>query len=342
MQCGAIAAILLLSVVASDGLVQSGGRRSQWTQATSRPMLKKNFTIRYTLMDPNPVSDYVEKVGLPALASAHCTAEAYLAPALLAAEFIEVLPNYLIYTDHRTHPHAQSWVEKLPEVDRSRIHLVNLDEDPQDKFRLAPFSSVRLDAKNFVSIRRTLADGDHLPTDSSRLLLGTDVSFLANPVTFISEASKLSQGQAMYMSDDVSFRGQKYTMKFYDGPQCAGLLGDFIFLAPGVQLGVGLLQEKMRWYLEHPYNTEPPCDYCLRHMEAHPFHAIDQFAMVMALGEATAVDGSGGCIALPEPQFHSSGRCNESGYRDTAEVVHDKCKPSGSTCSYHGFMTRLE
>eukprot|EP00971_Amphidinium_carterae_P330035 6462887-Amphidinium_carterae.1 len=181
---------ILLCALGSNGLAL--------TKAGSSPLLKRPFTIRYALMDTREDIKYFIHVGLPSLVSSHCSVEANLAPALVAAEFIQVLPDYVIYTDNNTHVHTQRWKESIAEADRSRVRLINLDEDPKDSLRMAPFVALGVDDKNLVSIRRTLADADHLSSTTSRLLLGTDVTFLTEPLGFMGEASRLGAGQAIY------------------------------------------------------------------------------------------------------------------------------------------------
>mmetsp|Transcript_8239 Transcript_8239/g.19377 ORF Transcript_8239/g.19377 Transcript_8239/m.19377 type:complete len:367 (+) Transcript_8239:52-1152(+) len=330
---GKIAAAVLLCAVAADGLVH---RRQPRTAEDSMagvysPLLQRNFTVRYALLDPNPASGYLRDFGLPSLLSSHCLAETHLSPSLFAADFIQVLPDYLVYTDSRTHSVGQAWIEELPAADRSRIRLVNLDEDADDANRMQPFLKLGLDQKNLMSVRRTLADGKHMSTDSSRLLIGTDISFLSEPQSFIAKAAKLLRGQAMYMVDDASWEGRLYRVSDYQGPQCAGLLGDFIFLTPGVALTASLLQEKMLWYANQPVvadRIDPPCDLCSRTDVSSGLHGIDQFAMSMALGQATAYGDVPGCVALPSSRYSMGPRS------PSLEVVHDKII-SSHLCGYH-------
>mmetsp|Transcript_17567 Transcript_17567/g.39550 ORF Transcript_17567/g.39550 Transcript_17567/m.39550 type:complete len:343 (-) Transcript_17567:43-1071(-) len=329
-----VAGIGVLSVV--DGLAHQ--KSHELPGEEGGVMLKKEFTVRYAFLASHSQSEYLTLVGLPSLASSHCLAETHLAPALLAAHFIQVLPNYVVYTDSSTQSSALSWVKSLPEDDRSRIRLINLDEDPMDAHRMAPFKRLGLDDRNLFSVRRTLADGDHLSPNSSRLLLGTDISFVSEPQAFIAQASKLRAGQAIYMIDDNAFAGKRYHVSNYSGPQCTGLLGDFIFLGPGLDLSVKLLQEKMLWYASQPVENEriePHCDVCQSRYVANGYHGIDQFALVMALGSATTVGDSKACFATPFGKYH-----NNKGHRGPFEnnlyweAVHDKYITS-QACGYH-------
>mmetsp|Transcript_63851 Transcript_63851/g.152283 ORF Transcript_63851/g.152283 Transcript_63851/m.152283 type:complete len:356 (+) Transcript_63851:118-1185(+) len=331
------AMLLTLWTHVADGLVRRNSVGPHTLEDSMEglysPLLQRNFTVRYALLDPNPSSGYLREVGLPSLLSSHCLSETHLAPSLLAAEFIQVLPDYLVYTDSRTHAVGLAWIQELPEADRSRIRLVNLDEDPDDAARMQPFLRLGLDQKNLMSVRRTLADGKHLPTSSSRLLIGTDISFLSEPKAFISQASKLLPGQAMYMADDASWDGRLYRLSNYEGPQCAGLLGDFIFLTPGVRLNVALLQEKMQWYAGEksvPERIDPPCDLCARMDVSAGLHGIDQFAMALALGQATGYGDVPGCLTLPKSKYSMARRPN-------LEVVHDKLI-SSHLCGYHNVI----
>eukprot|EP00971_Amphidinium_carterae_P175724 3482959-Amphidinium_carterae.1 len=45
---------------------------------------------------------------------------------------------------------------------------------------------------------------------------------------------------ALYMWDDHYFKGIQYRLTNYSGPQCRGLLGDFVYMAPGVSMPEGI------------------------------------------------------------------------------------------------------
>ena len=38
----------------------------------------------------------------------------------------------------------------------------------------------------------------------------------------------------------------------HSGPQCPGLLGDFVYLSPGTEVSMRNLQSKMLWYMNQP------------------------------------------------------------------------------------------
>merc|ERR1712187_221003 len=82
------------------------------------------------------------------------------------------------------------------------------------------------------------------------------------------------------------------------------------------------LLSKMEWYLEQPVNefrTSPPCLWCVK--ESSGMHALDQFAVMMALGDAVSPKGGGGCIPLGfEKHRHSWKEPRPLG----TQVVHDK------------------
>ena len=101
--------------------------------------------------------------------------------------------EYVIYTDSQTHSYAQEIFQGFP---WHRYELINLDLDSRDALRMAPFRREEFDDKNWASVRRTLADCDHLDVRKGRLLLGTDVKFLKRPVDFIEAAQSLREQQA--------------------------------------------------------------------------------------------------------------------------------------------------
>merc|ERR1719271_1623601 len=78
-----------------------------------------------------------------------------------------------------------------------RISFLNLDEDPNDKIRMAPYENLPLDDVNRASIRRTLADAS-LPDSENRLLLGADISFMKRPDDLL---EKIQQSKVVYMTD---------------------------------------------------------------------------------------------------------------------------------------------
>jgi len=333
-----VAGIVLTYGAVADALAHQRSQESKLPEEVGGLLMNKSFTVRYALLDTLQQSRYLLERGLPSLESSHCLAETYLAPALLAADFIQVLPNYVVYTDDNTHSAARSWMQGLQDADQSRIRLINLDADPKDPDRMRPFIELGLDATNLISVRRTLADGEHLSTATSRLLLGTDVSFQSEPKAFLAAASKLSSRQAIYMIDDTAFKGKLYRVANYAGQQCAGLLGDFVFLAPGADLSVSLLQEKMLWYANQNKDAQritPFCRSCENERISNRLHGIDQWALAMALGNATTVDDARGCYALPSTLYHNGAHSRR---KPGLEAVHDKHITS-RLCGYNGVHT---
>eukprot|EP00434_Breviolum_minutum_P023014 symbB.v1.2.020304.t1/scaffold1701.1/size126048/4 len=100
---------------------------------------------------------------------------------------------------------------------------------------------------------------------------------------------------------------------------CPGLLGDFVYLSPGLEITVKNLQEKMLWYINQPrvlQRTIPPCPASC--MASNGLHAIDQFALVLALGEAVRPTGEG-CFSLDAEKYsHWYPRTPKT------QVTHDK------------------
>lgn len=259
--------------------------------------------VRFSLLQPSNDTASLRNVQVPFLRTALCWAETNLVPAITASPAFGRAPQYVVYTDNHTHSYAQETYREFP---RHRYKLVNLDLDPRDAIRMAPFRDTPLDDKNRASVRRTLADSDHLSVQSGRLLLGTDVKFLHPPSDFVDAASKLPREQAIYMIDRFwegeTVDGQpvskvKYRMN-RSGPQCPGLLGDFIYLSPGLQVTLENLQSKMTWYIQQPRTLDRTIPRCPQScLASNGLHAVDQFALVLALGEAVKPAGEG-CFAL--------------------------------------------
>merc|ERR1719491_494130 len=213
------------------------------------PMSKSvSFLVRYTALQPDPKGKYFETTGWPELQASMCHVERNLAPELLSSRAFGALPYYVIYTDNQTDLLLAERLEEAMPKQASRVKLVNLDLDAEDGRRMAPFRELELDSKNLCSVRRTLADTAHLPASAGRLLLGADVTFTTPPGAFVRRAASLRKGTALYMAEMCWRKGELYTVANYTGPQCAGLLGDFIYLAPGVDVTRENLQGKMMWY----------------------------------------------------------------------------------------------
>lgn len=135
----------------------------------------------------------------------------------------------MIYTDSQTHSYAQEIFQGFP---WHRYELINLDLDPRDALRMAPFRREDFDDKNWASVRRTLADCDHLDVRKlgqrlflhfwlrkGRLLLGTDVKFLQRPLNFIEAAQSLREQQATYCMRKAKVLAQAVYMvdRFWQG-----------------------------------------------------------------------------------------------------------------------------
>ena len=257
------------------------------------------------------------------LAASVCSVEQHLLPELtrmVAKDDVVRRLKYIIYTDNVTHAAMHGtmrWI--LGNQSTDRFQLINLDMDPRDAERLQPLKSLGLDPRNLASVRRTLADAAHLPANEHRLLLGTDVSILRPPLELLRCAPRSQllpwrhgihntseprmrrrmrpRNMSVYVADRVTFR-RLYRVTRWPGPQCAGLLGDLIYLAPDTHVTVEALTQAMVWYAALPIQPEritPRCALCAS--ASGGMHAIDQFAWVMALGGAVGVEG---CVPLSE------------------------------------------
>eukprot|EP00930_Biecheleria_cincta_P104321 TRINITY_DN9654_c0_g1_i1.p1 TRINITY_DN9654_c0_g1~~TRINITY_DN9654_c0_g1_i1.p1 ORF type:complete len:391 (+),score=68.80 TRINITY_DN9654_c0_g1_i1:161-1333(+) len=303
-------------------LAGAGGR--QPPALLQRPVSTPNYQpaaapvqVRFTLLQPTSDIKSLLNVQVLFLRNALCWAERHLSSALMRHPSFAAPPIYVIYTDNHTHRHAE---EAVGVFDVGRYKIINLDMDPADRLRMAPFTASEYDDKNLASIRRTLADADHLSVGASRLLLGTDIKFLREPLSFVEAAARLHEKQAMYMVDRLwAGPGSNVLYKLnYAGPQCPGLLGDFIYLSPGTEVSVSNLQAKMLWYRGLPKSSQrhiPPCpEACSL---SNGLHAIDQFGMALALGEAVVPIGQG-CFAMDADLYSHFGRTL------LTQIVHDK------------------
>jgi hypothetical protein len=98
-----------------------------------------------------------------------------------------------------------------------------------------------------ICIRRMLADFTLLPTDHHRLLVGTDCFFLAPPEEVLSHArTDAPAAKVLYAVDNLTWDGERYRLRFWDGPILPGLLGDFYCLAPGVSLSTDAIVGALR------------------------------------------------------------------------------------------------
>eukprot|EP00928_Gymnodinium_smaydae_P009400 TRINITY_DN13514_c0_g1_i1.p1 TRINITY_DN13514_c0_g1~~TRINITY_DN13514_c0_g1_i1.p1 ORF type:complete len:342 (+),score=46.50 TRINITY_DN13514_c0_g1_i1:174-1199(+) len=138
------------------------------------------------------------------------------------------------------------------------------------------------------------------------------------------------------MLDIGIYGNEKYTLPAHDGPQCPGLLADFVYLGPGLHIGVADLQEAARWYASlplYPPRTDPPIAGTPDYM--NELHALDQFALNLAIAEAVVPKGHLGCFPLHHSRYLHVGLGPRPGVADTeAEVVHDKTVSSCGAGSF--------
>lgn len=263
------------------------------------------FLIRFALLgDPSEQLDVMQQ--------AICTSETHLVPLLLKEPKFGVKPTYVVYVDHITEPLV---VQKFEEWHLAqRVSIVNLDKDPGDQWRVGTLVGGH-NKLNAASIRRALADTVHLPATANRMLLGTDITFVKDPISFVHQAASLGPGQAAYATDDI---WGPYKLVSWKGPQCPGLLGDFIYLSAGAAVTTESLIAKMKWFMTLPRvgsRFSPPCESCQK--ASRGLHAMDQFAFDLALAEAV---GAGGCQPLDNryADHHRMG--------PTCEIFHGKKK----------------
>jgi len=280
----------------------------------------QSLLIRYAILD---ASVGFHNVALPALAASICQAEKHLSPAALAHPAFGALPTYMFYTDNQSDPALREFLQSAPDlVTPSRVQFVNLDLDPSDQMRIPKIKTSGLDSVNLASVRRAFADMVHLPSDRPKLLLGLDISVMGDPSELLDKASQYTQNSILYMTSP----GWPYTLLHYPGPQCPGLIGDFIYISRGTPLDATSFEQKLQWYLSQPVNSqrhEPACP-----IGALGYSAIDQFTTMLLLGEWAAAGhqpsqaGSGFCLPLSLKYLHAgSGGIPPTG----GEVVlHDK------------------
>jgi len=284
------------------------------------------MVVRLALFDPPP-SVAFHRIAMPALAATICMAENNLLPALLKHSAFGKAHNYLIYTDNRSYSPVRKLLVRYPGlVPSGRVNLVNLDLDPEDEKRMLPYTSLTLDTVNLASLRRALADTKHLPAENPKLLIGLDVSFLKEPKELLDQAAQYRENKALYMVDE----GWKYVMTGFTGPQCPGLVGDFIYASPGKKFSLAEYDAKVQWYLRQtvsPNRQDPPCGFCAD--TANGLHAIDQFTVMLNLAHWAydPLTGQSGCHALSNAHYLFAA----GGAPDPAvEVVHDKVlRPDG-------------
>jgi len=265
--------------------------------------------------------------GWPSLHASICTVELHMKAAVLQRNNFKGPVVYVIYSNMRTDGLLRQMLRTIPGLQAAdRLRIVNLDTDPSDAALMRKFADLPLDADNLASLRRRLADTVHLPSGSPRLLLGTDISFLREPRELLHKASVLKKNQALYMADDLAWGGQHYRLSAYTGPQCPGLLGDFIYLSPGTPLDAEAFTKIVEWYVKQPIipeRTTPPCEYCAQ--ASHGLHALDQFSMALYLAEWVDPPGEHGCFHLTSKRYSTHrDRIKTPVVAKYLEAVHDK------------------
>jgi len=290
---------------------------------------QNGFIVRYAFLNPSHKASSLG-LQLSLIERSLCHVEQHLTVGLNAVALPP--PWYLVYTDNSTDASLHQLLAGSPNADVvRRVSVVNLDTEPDDLQRMAPFTGLGLDPTNLASVRRTLADDALLPVDRGRLLLGTDVVFLRRPDEFLQRATRLLPHQALYMADGATWGGKLYTMAGYAGPQCPGLMADFVFLSPNTRVNASILRAKMLWYRDSIAHgspgTQPECLSCAG------LHAIDQFGLMLALGEAVVPQGNaGGCSPLSlELHQHVPSGLKSPG--PLVQIAHGKLHSNGMTCS---------
>lgn len=300
---------------------------------------RHSFVVRYAFLNPSHKASNLG-LQLSLIEKSVCHLEQHLTSGLSAIGLPP--PWYFIYTDNSTDVSLRQLLAGSPDVDVvRRVNIVNLDTEPDDFQRMAPFTGLGLDPTNLASVRRTLADDALLPSEHGRLLLGTDIVFLRRPDEFLQRATHLLPHQALYMADGATWGGELYTMAGYTGPQCPGLVGDFIFLSPNTRVSASVLREKMLWYRDSVANgspgTQPECLSC------PGLHAIDQFGLMLALGEAVVPQGTaGGCSPL-SLKLHQHVPSGLKVPGPLVQIAHGKLPLDGMTCSaFSGYERAAE
>jgi len=290
VQCCVLFATVCILLLTSARHIGSGVDDGIPFDGSTTPSIAGNLTIRYALLSPDKDWKYVRRVGLPQLQSSICLVERFLIPKW--RDRFGATPQYIIYTDNGTH-RAVAGTIKLG----GRVNFINLDVHIEQALpAIANLSG--LDPKNHASVRRLLADATLLPP-TARLLLGTDVSIIREPMELIARATAMTPSQAIYMADRYTFASQLYTLRGdpSPGPQCRGLVADFMLIGPNVTISVQSVTSALNWYKAQPVSllrTSPPCVFCVA--ASNGLHAIDQFAMSLVLGAAVSPQGQLGVL----------------------------------------------
>jgi len=282
----------------------------------------RSILIRYAIFDAPPSVGF-HYFGIPALLASMCQIEDRLAPATLAHPFFGQLPSYMVYTDNRSDAPVREFLNSYRDIaSKNRVQVINLDFDAAENRRISEFQFLKLEPVNAASLRRAFADMIYLPAGRPKLLLGLDVSFLGDPVELLETAAHHPTQSVVYMASP----GWPYKIRGYVGPQCPGMIGDFIYVNPGTPFDMDSFTEKVKWYASLPVNSErhtPPCT-----IPNLGYGAIDQFARMLMLSEWVAsaqpdANGSpGSCLALSSKYLHAGngGRPPSGG----EVVLHDK------------------
>jgi hypothetical protein len=259
--------------------------------------------------------EYITKTLLPQLSNSICLVERWLGPS--TAELM-----YTIYTSSLSEGPLKNMINNKDRLCRGdaclmpRISFWNLDEDPNDKIRMAAYENLPLDSINRASIRRMLADAS-LPDSENRLLLGADISFLKPPVELL---EKIQRSKVVYMtSPSRSFGKVLYRVAADKGPQCEGLLGDLFYLGAGIRVREEDMQQALKFYVGLPHDPPritPGSQYC--DTASDGLHATDQFAWAMVLGKYS----NGQCVALDPEKYHHGWK--EPITSSELKVIHDK------------------
>mmetsp|Transcript_36436 Transcript_36436/g.79705 ORF Transcript_36436/g.79705 Transcript_36436/m.79705 type:complete len:357 (+) Transcript_36436:34-1104(+) len=262
-----------------------------------------DFIVRYAVFGANHGPKQLEEA-ISRLRSSLCLAERNLAPVVRSV--LSSSPSYVLYTDRSTNALVSKLLLMFPNITvNKRVRLVNLDRrNAEDEKRMSEFRRLGLGDEDLASVRMLMADGAYLPTSAGRLLLSTDVSFLQPAKLLVEEALRLQSGQALYMVDDKTWGGVRYTLPGFKGPQCPGLLSGMVFLTPGLEITSESLVSKMRWYSEQPVAAErtmPECLLCLDQDLSSGLHAIADFGLMMAVGEASG--GPENCHPISSTQY---------------------------------------
>eukprot|EP00927_Polykrikos_kofoidii_P038276 TRINITY_DN32601_c0_g1_i1.p1 TRINITY_DN32601_c0_g1~~TRINITY_DN32601_c0_g1_i1.p1 ORF type:complete len:387 (+),score=25.60 TRINITY_DN32601_c0_g1_i1:66-1226(+) len=315
-----------------------------------RPLPPAKFIVRYAVLSQQGGSRDRWMYHVHLLWASLCSVERQLAPTLRKHRAFKTSPLYVIYTDNRTHADVHHVIHRSKSIAidvmrrGSGVRVLNLD-NPATNTRLNAsgraearvLEGLSVDAKNHAAVRRVFADAALLPANSGRLLLGTDISFTASPWGLLNRAALLNSSQALYMADRFYFGGPLYTLLNYKGPQCRGLIGDFVWLGPGLRLDPERLAAKMWWYMYSAMQdpTDPPCKALCS--LSNNLHAMDQFALNLAVAEASVPVGYRGCHPLSRSYMQPSARKISLLGREgrKIEAVHFK-QPCGPGCTFPG------